>query len=213
MGERRCVVVGDVVKSRSVDNREVLRSSLNEGVTRANEVIGEQIIAPFSVLKGVDEIGGVLTGPERAYRALREIAEALHPVEIRFAVVHGEIDVGLESSAVAEMDGHAFHEADELLEHISTDGRAVALEDPDVELWLLSLLADQMHMLFTRKGAWTDHQAALVRAYREKKNMQAIADERGVSVQAVSQTLSRANAKSIISIESNLETAMLEVWG
>lgn len=212
MGERRCVIVGDVVESRSVDDREALRSSLSEGLTRANEVLKDQIAAPFAVLKGVDEIGGVLTGPGRAYRALREIAEALHPVEIRFAVVHDEIDVGIGTSAVAEMDGPAFHEADRLLEHIASDDRAVALGDPDVQPWLLSLLEDQMHLLFTRKGAWTDYQAELVRGYRQKNNMQTLADELGVSVQTVSQTLSRANAESVIAIESNLETAMSEVW-
>lgn len=213
MDGRWCVVVGRVMDSRSVDDRGVLRASLDEGIARANEVLREQTVAPFSMVRGLDEIGGVLTSPERAYRALREITEAVHPVAVRFAVVHGEIDVGLATESVARMDGPAFHEADRLLERLAADGDAVALADPDVEPWIRTLLADQIRLLFTMKRGWTAHQAELVRAYRRAESMQAIADERDVSVQTVSQTLARANATQILAVESNLEAALSAVWG
>ncbi|MBX0286304.1 SatD family protein [Haloarcula salinisoli] len=213
MNGRRCVVLGEVTEPRSVDDREALRASLEAGIARANEALREQLVAPFSVLRGVEAIGGVLTDPERSYRALREITEAVLPVEMRFAVVHGQIDVGLATEAVSRMDGPAFQEADRLLAELATEERAVAFADPDVEPWIRTLLADQIQLLQTIKRAWTAHQAELVRAYRREENMQAIADERGVSVQTVSQTLARANATQIMTVESNLDAALSAVWG
>jgi len=210
---RRCVVVGELVDARSVDDRDALGTSLDAGVGRANEALSEHLVAPFAVLRGLDEIGGVLTNPEHCYRALRDLAEAVLPVEMRFAVVYGEIDVGLATEAVSRMDGPAFHEADRLLDSLAADDSAVAFADPDVEPWIRTLLADQLQLLSTLKHGWTAHQTELVRAYRRTESMQAIADERGISVQTVSQTLSRANATQIMAIESNLESALSAVWG
>ncbi|KAA9406298.1 hypothetical protein Har1131_05570 [Haloarcula sp. CBA1131] len=212
MAERWCVIIGDVIESRSVTDREALRAALNQGVSRATDALADQTVAPFSVLKGVDEVGGVIRNPGHAYRAIREITESIHPTAIRFAVVHGEVDVGMTTSEVSEMDGPAFHKADTLLADITENGRAVALHDPVVKSWLLSLLADQIHLLFAWKQEWTPHQASIVHEYRERKSMQALADDRDVSIQAVSQTLSRAKAEMVLSTEANLEAAMTEVW-
>lgn len=211
--KRRCVVVGELVDTRAVDDREALRTSLEDGLARANEALEQETVAPFSVLRGVEVVGGVLTSPERCYRALRAISEAVLSVGVRFAVVHGEIDVGLATASVSQMDGPAFHEADQLLADLAGDESAVAFADPDVEPWVRTLLADQIRLLFTMKREWTAYQAELVRAYRREESMQAIADERDVSVQTVSQTLARANAKQIMAVESNLESALSSVWG
>lgn len=210
---RRCVVVGELVDARSVDDRDALRNSLDEGIARANEALREHLVAPFTVLRGVGEIGGVLTDPEKSARALRELAEAVLPVEIRFAVVYGEIDVGLATEAVSRMDGPAFHEADRRLDALAANDKAVAFVDPDVEPWIRTLLADQLGLLLTMKQGWTAYQAELVRAYRREGSMQAIADRRDVSVQTVSQTLARANAREILAVESNLDSALSAVWG
>jgi DNA-binding CsgD family transcriptional regulator len=210
---RRCVVVGELVDARSVDDRDALRTSLDEGIARTNEARREDLVAPFAVLRGVGEIGGVLTDPQKSARALLELAEAVLPVEMRFAVVYGEIDVGLATESVSRMDGPAFHEADRRLDALAADDRAVAFADPDVESWILTLLADQLGLLFTMKQGWTAYQAELVRAYRREESMQAIADKRDVSVQTVSQTLARANAKEILAVESNLDGAFSAVWG
>lgn len=213
MTSRRCIIIGDVVGSRSVADREGLRERLQRGIERTNGHLEDRLVAPFTTLKGVDEVGGVLTDPGAAYRPLREIAEAVHPTAIRFAVVWGRIDIGAASDDVSEMDGPAFHEADQLLADLEDDGRAVALSIPPTKRWLVDLLAGQIHLLFAWKQEWTPNQAEVVWQYRECESMNAVAERRDVSVQAVSQTLGRAKAKTILSIESDLETAMSELWG
>jgi len=87
------VIVGDVVDSRAVEDREALHGRLESGMERANDAVGDRLVAPFTTLKGVDEVGGVLTDPGRAYHAVRELTDAIHPTAIRFAVVWGDVDV------------------------------------------------------------------------------------------------------------------------
>lgn len=213
MTTRRCVIVGDVVNSRSVDDRERLHAMLESGVERANDALEDQLVAPFTTLKGVDEVGGVLTDPGASYRAIRELSEAIHPTAIRFAVVWGRVDVGSDASEVAKMDGPAFHEADDLLEDVEAAGRYIGLSVPGTEEWLVDLLANQMDLIFMWKDGWTPHQADVMKLYREHGTMAAVADRLDVSVQAVSQTLQRADAQTILAIEGDLEDAMAELWG
>lgn len=213
MTTRRCVVVGDVVESRSVDDRERLHATLESGVERANVAVGDHLVAPFATLKGVDEVGGVLTDPGAAYRAIRELADAIHPTAIRFAVVWGRVDVGADASDVAKMDGPAFHEADDLLRDVEAASRYVGLSVADTEEWLVDLFANQMDLIFMWKDGWTPHQAEVMGLYRELETMAAVADRLDVSVQAVSQTLQRADSQRILAIERDLENAMDELWG
>lgn len=71
MSHRACVVVGDVVRSRSVEDRERLREALLDGLDRVNAALSDRLLAPFATLKGVDELGGVLNGLAGVERALR----------------------------------------------------------------------------------------------------------------------------------------------
>lgn len=211
MTVRRCVIVGDVVDSRSRTDRERLRTALEAGLDRANEVAREGLVAPFAVLKGVDEVGGVLETPAEAYAAIRAIAEALHPAEIRFAVVYGAVDVAPDADDVAVMDGPAFHRADELLATAETDDRWVGVDLGDGDDLLRTLLSDHVDLLFMIKANWTERQTEVVRLYRTEDTMDAVADRLGVSVQAVSQTLQAARARAVFDVEATLEAALARI--
>jgi hypothetical protein len=204
MSERRCVVVGDVVASRDREERESLREALANGLERANDRVDDALVAPFRVLKGVDEVGGVLADPSEAYAPLCAIAEAIHPVGIRFAVVYDTVDVAADGDDVAAMDGPAFHRADELLESVDARDRAVGL-DLGADDVLEPLLADHLDLLALWKGDWTARQGEVVRTYRREETMAAAADALDVSVQAVSQTLAAARASTVFEMEARLE--------
>jgi hypothetical protein len=212
MVERGCVVVGDVVHSRDVVDREALRRDLSDGIEAVNRRVEGSSIAAFAALKGVDEVGGVLETPARSYRAMCEIAESIHPTEIRFAVVQGTVDLGVETGTVAEMDGPAFHEADELLSSLAEAGRYVGLS-LDGDRWGPTLLRDLQDLLFAWKYEWTPDQAEVVRQYRRLDSMDAVAARRGVTVQAVSQMLGRARAGQVLAIEADIDRGMTARWG
>ncbi len=205
-----CVVTGDVVGSRSVADREALRERLEAGVAAANEELGDRIVAPFAILKGVDEVAGVLADPDGVDRAIRALGEAIHPTEMRFAVVRGTVDVGVESGVVAEMDGPAFHRADELLETVARESRYVGLDlalDEGCDPVVVDLLEGLCDLLLAWKGEWTERQAELVVKYRDADSMTAVAEAEGVTVQVVSKTLGRAGAETVLRTERRIARA------
>lgn len=208
MSTRRCVVIGDVIGSREVENRTALSEQLDDGLERVNDELADRLVAPFATLKGVDEIGGVLETLDGAYRAVRLLTEAIHPTTMRVAIVHGAVDVGGDTDDVAEMDGPAFHDADDALERLGERERLVALSVEGAQSWQVDLIEAQMELLSMWKERWTARQAEVVRTYRDAVTMGAAADWLGVSVQSVSKTLKRARAATIIEIEVTLETAL-----
>jgi len=218
MISHRCVVVGDVVDSRTIDSREQLERDLGDAVAHVNDAF-EDIVADFARLKGVDEIGGVLETPANAYGVVRSITERVHPVSIRFAVVFGSVDIAPTSSDVARMDGPAFHRADELLGRIETEGRLIGLDiDTDGghggsdsaglshgdDFLLCGLLADHVDLLQLWKARWTDRQLELVRAYRSLGSVVAVADEFEVTPQTVSDSLRRSRARTVLEMEDRV---------
>lgn len=207
MASEHCVVVGDVIDSRKVEDREQLRRRLETGIARANDAVRNALAAPFEILKGVDELAGVLAGPATAYRAMRELTEAIHPAEIRFAVIWGTVDVGADASTVAAMDGPAFHRADESLARVERKNRYVSLAIGSSPGVFETLLEDLIELVLRRKDEWTERQTELVERYRELDSMTAVAEAEGVSTQAVSKGLSRADARRIGEIETDITAA------
>lgn len=203
-GMTQYVVLGDVVASRSVEDRGALSERLAaacEAVGAANE---DAVAAPFTPLKGVDELAGVLSSPAPIYDVVDGFRERLHPQELRVAVAAGEIDVGADTDDPARMDGPAFHRADDLLAEIGgTDFRfAMDLGEDRLD----ATVADEVNLLLFRKREWTDRQREVVRRYRELGAQEAVADELGVSQPAVSRALERAMWPTIREIEGRLRT-------
>jgi hypothetical protein len=222
----RCLVVGDVVSSRAVENRASLGGVPADGVERTNDVLRADpttaVVAPFATPQGVDEVGGVLETLAGSYRAVRTLVEAVHPAEIRFAVVWGEVDVGVDAPDVARQDGPAFHRADDLLAELASEDRYVGL---DVEFATgggpgdgrgterglgpyVTTIGNQMDLLCAWKVGWTERQVEVVRRYREADTMSAVAEGLDVTVQTVSKTLGRARGDRILAIERDLEEAV-----
>ncbi|MFC7200179.1 SatD family protein [Halospeciosus flavus] len=204
------VVLGDVVRSRAVDDREAFRERLETACEDANDVT-EGVVAPFSVLKGIDEIGGVLDRASDVYRIARSVATQLRPHRIRLAVARGTVDVGLETGDVARMDGGAFHEASDLLERVEREGLYFDLRTGRRSLD--TSVADVVNLLLEQRHEWTDRQREVAERYRELGAQQAVADELDVSQQAVSRTLQQASWPLVSTVEERLQRTLDTAYG
>jgi len=206
---RRLVLLGDVVNSRQVDDRKAFGDQLAEACAAVTDAHRDAFDAPLEPLKGVDEIGGVLTGPAVLYDVLDDLRERLHPQEIRIAVAAGEVDVGVDTGEVARMDGPAFHRTDELLADLAGSPLRVALDLDAAPLD--DAIADEVNLLFRLKADWTDRQRRVVDAYRTTGSQSDAAAELGVSQAAVSQALSRADYATVREIETRLRRTLRAV--
>lgn len=206
MTRNEYVVLGDVVGSRNIEDRESFRDSIEAVLEAVNERYGDDVVGEFALVKGVDEIAGVLRDPRNVYELLRDVVSAARPGAIRFAVVYGEIDVGAAADTVVEMDGPAFHRADETLADVAEADLYVAFSGrrPPLD----PLIATCINLLLMAREDWTDRQRAMVDAYRETGRQASVADRLGVSQQTVSATLRRADWPRLSRLEDVVNEAL-----
>lgn len=206
MTREMVVVLGDVVDSRKIQNREGFQEELDEILRDINDQRSNELSADFEIIKGIDEIGGVLTSPELVYQIQQEIAERIHPESIRLVAVHGRVDIGTDENSISKMDGPAFAKADQLLSSIEKRGflfdmnvREDAYED---------LLVDEINLITFVKSRWTERQMKIARLYRDLGVQTDVAEQLSISQQAVSKTLREARIKQILSIEDRINDAL-----
>lgn len=203
------VLLGDVVDSQKIDDRSAFQQQLRDGLATVNDAYGTSIHTEFRILKGIDEVGGVLTDPAATYDIVKTLAETVHPYEITTVLVYDEIDVGLDQPNVAQMDGPAFAHADE---RIQENKRRDFLFDVAVGGGAIeSLLRDMVNLLLFFRGTWTDRQREIARAYETADTQKAVAAELDVSEGLVSRQLSTARAKQVLEMEKRVSDAFGEL--
>ena len=78
-------VIGDVIRSRDVKDREALQQNLRLAIERVNNTYGETIAAGFVLTIG-DEFQGLLKRVAGMEVLLAKLRSAVHPDELRGAV-------------------------------------------------------------------------------------------------------------------------------
>lgn len=202
----RCVVLADVVASREIDDRQEFRSTLEGALDAVNDRYVDAIEIEFESLKGIDEFGGVLGDFGVIYRILRDLTERLHPTAVRFGVATDRIDVVEADATVSDLDGPAFHRADDLLAMAEADDLLVGIDTLDTVLDPLLLVG--IDSLLRMRESWTETQLEAVRAYRRDESQYDAAEALGISQQAVSKALSRAGYDRVTTLESHLNGAL-----
>lgn len=208
MSRHEYVVLGDVVGSRDIEDREGFRDAIASVLGAVNERYADDVVGEFALVKGVDEIAGVVRDPRNLYRLLRDVVAAARPGAIRFAVVYGEIDVDAAGDSVVAMDGPAFHRADELLADVADADLYLAFAGrwPPLD----GFVGACVNLLLMAREDWTDRQRAMVAAYEEAGTQAAVADRFGVSQQTVSSTLRRADWARLAHLEAVVNEALGE---
>lgn len=198
------VLLGDVVDSREIEDRERFANDANVAVEAINESFGESLSPNFTVLKGVDEFVGVLDSVAPLYRIVDLFHQRVHPVEARFVAVTGDIDIIGDDAS--ELDGPAFHRADETIRHLAEQNLFYDVYGGD-EL-ADALVAGQMNLLHILKRRWTERQRDIIARYRKHGTQTAVAEDLGIKQQTVSDTLRTAEWKRIHLLEDSLNTAL-----
>ena len=157
------------------------------------------VAAPFRILKGVDEVGGALAGPQALYDVVDRFQAALAPTEIRIAAVYGEVDVGWKSGDVAQMDGPAFHGCARLIEQMRKTGSRFEASTSDSAFDAAA--SAQIHGLWLVKQDWTARQREIYDRWRRKATQGEIAGEFGVTQQTVSAALRSVRAGQVSHVE------------
>jgi len=196
------VLLGDVVLSRDVAHREEFQKELQRACMRASEQYRPSLHADIKLIKGVDEIGAVLNNWRDAFDIVNLILDAVHPYQIRFALVRDLIDVGETSGDVSTMDGPAFHRAAAIINELKQSGLRfrIGVGEPIIDL----ALSNQVSMLLLLRQRWTVKHHQVVAAARRHATQRTIAEQMQVSQQEVSRLLRQINWKQYQLMEKSI---------
>ncbi|MDP3105157.1 MAG: SatD family protein [Candidatus Methanoperedens sp.] len=196
------VMLGDVIASRRIKNRGAFQRKLEKTCANVNLNFVDDIYADFNFLKGIDEIGGVLTNINSVYKIMNTFLEQCYPDSIRFVLVFDYIDIAVESHEVSRMDGPAFHKASDMLKDLK--GSRLIFKMSIGDEIMDKILAGETNLLFLLKKDWSPRQRMIINEYRKMGNQNMVANALGITQQAVSKALNRSMWKEFSGIEEDL---------
>lgn len=202
MKHKLYVILGDVIASRRITDREIFQRKLEEACSNVNLNFVEDIYADFNILKGIDEIGGVLLNITNVYKIINTLQEQFFPHSMRFALVFDYIDTAVESQEVSRMDGPAFHRASDILKDLK--GSRLMFKMSIGDEIMEKMVTGEINLIFLLKKSWSLRQRRIIYEYRKTGNQNIVANALGISQQAVSKALNRSMWKEISGIEEDL---------
>lgn len=200
------VVLGDVVDSRSLDDREQFRDTITAALQTVTDQYKTTVEVPFEMIKGVDEFGGILSGLGPLYELLGDVLNEIHPAMVRIGVASGDIDVRGERG-IADMDGPAFHRADELVSEAKAHDMYANFDTHNPES-VDTLAANNINLLVRQRSELTSKQVEILTAYESHGTQKAVAAQLGVSQQAISNTLRRIDYQWTERVREQLRDAL-----
>ncbi len=202
MPKKLFVLLGDVKSSREIKNRELFQEKLIKVCNELNQEYKNDLYADFKILKGLDEIGGVLNEISNIYKIINKITNQIYPNTMRFILVQDYIDTALNSKDVTKMDGPAFHKASErmkLLKKSKTFFDMVTYNET-----IDGSLIIMINLMLLYKERWTKKQRQIIEEYEKTLNQKNVAFKYNITQQAVSKVINNTKWKYIKDLENKL---------
>ncbi len=180
------VVIGDIIRSRSVPNRYELQESFAMTLREVQHNYGDQITSPLTLTIG-DEFQAIISIANGLFKMMYEIELQLKNVELRYGLGIGEIYTPINKISSIGMDGPAFHLAREAVEEARREGIRYKFKHKG------ELAEKRINTLFrwmdvtTRK--WNKQRKAILQYYQEEYTQQEIARWVQISQPAVSKNI------------------------
>lgn len=198
-----CAIIGDIVKSRKIKDREAFQRKLKTILDHINNEYALNITSRFVITVG-DELQGLLKPTKQCCDIIIKIVEEIEPVKIRFGIGFGTVATPIEEIALG-MDGPAFYNARKALKDAyRLKDHAVlfsGIED-DTGLIALNTVAT---LLAQVRNLWSDRQKKVAKLTRARLTQADIAKELGVSQANVSQIYQKGRIEQVLETEQNLE--------
>ncbi len=198
------VIVGDLVNSRLVEDRNRFQKEVNTTLVSINSEFKNELYAPLKQTLGIDEISGVLKNPAASYRICRMLNYAINPLQFRFAIVSDTLDVSIDSYDAGKMDGAAFHIASNLLGK-RTRSKGIYHFQISGDSSINSILNNLTELIQILRSDWTDHQRRIFDLYMKHRKQRAVGDILNITQQAVSEALKKTHWREINAAEDSID--------
>ena len=182
MAKQYLVLIGDIVHSRSVSDRNAAQRKFSSACAKLNieaERLG--LVSPLTITLG-DEFQAVFKNSARLWECILRLEAAMAPLEMRFAVGVGAISTSLKRDSALGMDGPAFYAARAGIEQLKkTGGRYRIAGLGQDELFINAVL----ELLGRNRMKWRASRVLILASLLQGKNVSEISKLTKTSEQAV----------------------------
>ena len=193
-------VIGDLKKSRELQDRNAVQKRIREILDDINKKYSEDIASKFLLTLG-DEFQGLLRSGDHILAMITEIKMRLHPVRIRFGIGAGEITTDINPEMALGADGPGYYYAREAIdrlkekEHKKKAVRADIYVKMKVQKEKEEILVNTVFELMSSvEDGWTDRQRQMMwDMLRHRDGLQKTADRLGITQSTVQKALTAGN--------------------
>lgn len=203
------VLLGDVVSSRAIQKRPEFQKILIHACNETNKFYKIDMLAPMEIIKGSDEIGCVLTNISHLYEIINLLLSKLGSQKMRFVLVNGVIDTGINSAKISMMDGPAFHKASNLMSYLKKEKMIFKMDTGNKKIDIL--ITNNINLIQILKSTWSHKKLEIVSEYGKLKDQKKVAHKLELPQQTISYHITSSKWKEIKLIEASLKEVLKEI--
>jgi hypothetical protein len=210
MNKKVFTMIGDVVASRHIKDTTSFQKSLHKTCEEVNERFKKDLIAKFTISKGIDEIEGVLSSISNIYRIIKSFLQGFYPERMRFVLVYDHINEHLSDDEASKLDGPAFHKAVKIMREMQNSKTNLLFSISTGNLLIDKAVNGNINSTLLVINSWTKRQFQIVKDYETTMSQSEIARKLSISQQAVSRILCQANWREVHFLEDNINSLLQE---
>lgn len=186
-------IIGDMVKSRQLDNRTEVQERLKKVLSDVNNRYEEEIAACFAITLG-DEFQGLLKCSDHLIAIIDEIKVAMYPVMFRFGIGFGAITTEIDRGAAIGADGPAFYAARDAIQEVAASiakneqaAKDVIIQCDQSAQSYVAIINATLATSYYIECQWTDKQREITRllSLNPSLSQKALAIELGISQSSI----------------------------
>ncbi|KPL19545.1 MAG: hypothetical protein AMJ92_02815 [candidate division Zixibacteria bacterium SM23_81] len=206
---RNCVIIGDIKRSRDLDNWEQIFSELKRALEETNERFSDVLVVRLAPTVG-DEFQGAIKNPDRAIELLHFIRGKM-PVDIYCGLGIGAVEKLLD--AEVGMRGSAFYRARDALQLCKKQGKKVLIKSSDIACLTDDTLNMVLYFIEVLENSWTKRQREIAEYFRlhSHNTYEQLGKHFGLKKQSISDVLIAANWKVIADGNNLLQKLLKEL--
>ena len=195
-----CAIIGDIVKSRMLTERQAVQAKLKRVVRSVNKKYDKVLASNFTVTLG-DEFQGLLLDPIVGYEIIKLIKSAMSPIQLVFGLGLGEMFTDFRKSISIGSDGPAYYHARNMLIRAKKKKPSICFcsESPEDEL-----INSLMFFIESCVNGRSRKQVEVVKLYEEHKSQYKVAEILNVNQATIYKILDKAFYSQTVNSEEQI---------
>lgn len=224
-----CALIGDIIDSRSLENRIETQRKYVDAFQQINEKFGTSIVADFKVRDG-DGFHGLLNTTKNVMQMILIIRLALVPVQIRIGIGIGDIATDIKKTETQEVDGSAFVNARNAMNFaweqekkyesinqntiLSVDKNLTCYSNNSIEATqIIDLINLNFCMCSIIEKSWSEKQAEVIKLKLQNLSQRAIANQLKMGQSSIAARLKSSDYYTYNYCTNQIQNYIDILWG